>query len=152
MASFFDLQTGIFAGNCAPSSIPSGGQGYIDIDPTPGLNNPVWDGTAWQAGEPITEAPSGPDWDGLNLAIMADAAFNQAYAAVMQSHPLIAAALPAALTQVASGQTTMFATAFVAMCAAAEVTPAQRSAWADIGATFNAPAEFLDIVRGVGNV
>jgi hypothetical protein len=88
------------------------------------------------------------DWDGLNQAIMANAEFNQAYATVMQTYPLVAAALPAALTQVASGQTSMFETTFLAMCQIAQVSPEQRAIWADIGAAYNAPPKFLDIVRG----
>ena len=94
---------------------------------------------------PVVEPPN---WDGLNQAIMGNAEFNQAYATTMQTHPLVAAALPAALTQVASGQTSMFETTFLAMCQIAQVSPEQRGIWADIGATFNAPPEFLDIVRG----
>jgi hypothetical protein len=94
---------------------------------------------------PVVEPP---DWDGLNQAIMANAEFNQAYATVMQTYPLVAAALPAALTQVASGQASMFETTFLAMCQIAQVSPEQRAIWADIGATYNAPQDFLDIVRG----
>ena len=89
-----------------------------------------------------------PDWDGLNQAIMSNAEFNQAYATVMQAYPLVAAALPAALTQVASGQTSMFETTFLAMCQIAQVTSEQRGIWADIGAVYNAPQDFLDVVRG----
>ena len=96
----------------------------------------------------LNRIPTPPDWDGLNQAIMGNAEFNQAYATTMQTHPLVAAALPAALTQIASGQTSMFETTFLAMCQIASVTPEQRGIWADIGATFNAPPEFLDIVRG----
>jgi len=96
----------------------------------------------------LSRIPTPPDWDGLNQAIMGNAEFNQAYATTMQTHPLVAAALPAALTQVASGETSMFETTFLAMCQIASVTPEQRGIWADIGATFNAPPEFLDIVRG----
>jgi hypothetical protein len=95
--------------------------------------------------------PQPPNWDGLNQAIMANTEFNQAYATVMQTYPLVAAALPAALTQVASGQTSMFETTFLAMCQIAQVTPEQRAIWADIGATYNAPQDFLDIVRGATN-
>jgi hypothetical protein len=95
--------------------------------------------------------PDPPNWDGLNQAIMANAEFNQAYATTMQTHPLVAAALPAALTQVASGQTSMFETTFLAMCQIAQVSPEQRAIWADIGATYNAPPDFLDIVRGTDN-
>lgn len=89
-----------------------------------------------------------PDWDGLNMAIMGDAAFNAAYGAVMQSHPLIAAALPAALTQVATGQWRCFCASVCSMCAAAEVSPQQREAWAQIAEAHHAPAEFVAIVRG----
>lgn len=92
-----------------------------------------------------------PDWDGLNMAIMGDAAFNAAYGAVMQSHPLIAAALPAALTQVATGQTNMFGIAFLQMCAVAEVSPQQRESWAQIAEAHQAPPDFIKIVRGVIN-
>ena len=88
------------------------------------------------------------DWDGLNLAIMGDATFNAAYWAVMQSHPLIAATLPAALTQVGHGKINMFRTAFTQMCAAVEVSPQQRESWAQIAEAHHAPAEFVAIVRG----
>lgn len=105
-----------------------------------------------QGNEPLPYEPQPvvepPNWDGLNQAIMGNAEFNQAYAMTMQTHPLVAAALPAALTQVASGQTSMFETTFLAMCQIASVTSEQRGIWADIGATFNAPPGFLDIVRG----
>ena len=94
---------------------------------------------------PVVEPPN---WDGLNQAIMGNAEFNQAYAMTMQTHPLVAAALPVALTQVASGQTSMFETTFLAMCQIAQVSPEQRAIWADIGATYNPPQDFLDIVRG----
>ena len=97
--------------------------------------------------EPEAEPPA-PDWDGLNTAILSNAEFNQAYATVMQIYPLVAAALPAALTQVASGQTAMFETTFLAMCQIAQVSSEQRAIWADIGATYNAPSDFLNIVRG----
>jgi hypothetical protein len=88
------------------------------------------------------------DWDGLNNAILSNAEFNQVYGAVMASHPLIAAALPAALTQVSTGQTTMFATVYGQMCAVAEVTPAQRDEWAVIAENYYAPAEFVAVLRG----
>jgi hypothetical protein len=42
----------------------------------------------------------------------------------------------------------MFETTFLAMCQIAQVSPEQRAIWADIGAAYNAPPKFLDIVRG----
>jgi hypothetical protein len=99
--------------------------------------------------EPINPPVVPPtDWDGLNNSILSNTEFNQAYATTMQTHPLVAAVLPAALAQVASGQTSMFETAFLAMCQIAQVSPGQRAIWADIGAAYNAPPKFLDIVRG----
>lgn len=102
--------------------------------------------------EPINPPVVPPtDWDGLNQSILSNTEFNQVYAAVMVSHPLIAAALPAALTQVSTGQTAMFATVFTQMCAVAEVLPSQRETWAIIAENFHAPAEFVSIVRGAAN-
>jgi len=99
--------------------------------------------------EPINPPVVPPtDWDGLNNSILSNTEFNQAYATTMQTHPFVAAALPAALAQVASGQTSMFETTFLAMCYIAQVSSEQRAIWADIGAAYNAPPEFLDIVRG----
>ena len=99
--------------------------------------------------EPIKQSVLPPtDWDGFNQAILSNAEFNQVYAAVMASHPLIAAALPAALTQVASGQTAMFDAVFRQMCAVAEVSPGQRGVWADMADGYHAPAEFVAVVRG----
>lgn len=95
----------------------------------------------------LSRIPKRTDWDGFNQAILSNAEFNQVYAAVMASHPLIAAALPAALTQVASGQTAMFATVFTQMCAVAEVSPSQRGIWADMAESYHAPAEFVAVVR-----
>lgn len=103
---------------------------------------------AWREANQSEPAPPPTDWDGLNNAILSNAEFNAVYGAVMQSHPLIAAALPAALTQVATGQTTMFSTVYSQMCAVAEVTPAQRDEWAIIAEGFYAPDEFVAVVRG----
>jgi len=95
---------------------------------------------------PVVATPT--DWDGFNQAILSNTEFNQVYAAVMASHPLIAAALPAALTQVASGQTAMFATVFTQMCAVASVSAEQRGIWATLAETHHCPAEFVAVVRG----
>ena len=88
------------------------------------------------------------DWDGMNAAIMSNPEFNVVYAAVLASHPIIAASLPAALTQVANGQTGMFELLYSQMCAVAEVSPAQREIWAGMAESFYAPSSFVDIVRG----
>jgi hypothetical protein len=89
------------------------------------------------------------DWDGFNQAILSNLEFNAAYGAVMASHPLIAAALPAALTQVSTGQTTMFDTIYGQMCAVAEVPLAQREEWATIAEQFHAPEDFVKVIRGI---
>lgn len=106
---------------------------------------------AWRASMDTPEPEPPTDWDGFNLAILSNAEFNQVYGAVMQTHPLIAAALPAALTQVSTGQTSMFATAFTQLCAVAEVSPGQREAWAALAASYNCPDEFVAVIRGIGN-
>lgn len=124
---------------------------YIPAEPT---NIDYQEYLNWVAAgnEPLPyEAPPivpPTDWDGFNQAILSNPEFNAAYGAVMASHPLIAAALPAALTQVSTGQTTMFATVYGQMCAVAEVTPFQREEWATIAEQFHAPAEFVAVIRG----
>lgn len=151
MPSFYNLATGAFAGNCASDAVPPDGYAYIAIDPTPGMANPISDGTAWQAGEAIPDMLPPPNWDGLVSAVMGNAEFKAAWTAAAAIDPTIAWSLPTAFGMVGQGHPGNFINLFEAICALATVSPAQRSAWADIGATFNAPTEFLDIVRGVGN-
>jgi hypothetical protein len=76
MASFYNLTTGNFAGNCVPNAIPPTGQGYLDIDPIPGTNNPWWDGETWQAGEAPEEGELPPDIAGFRIAMITVESFN----------------------------------------------------------------------------
>ena len=101
--------------------------------------------------DPDEIQPPAPDWEGLVAAVMANAEFKAAWTAAAAIDPTIAWSLPTAFGMVGQGHPGNFINLFEAICALATVSPAQRSAWADIGATFNAPTEFLDIVRGVGN-
>lgn len=89
-----------------------------------------------------------PDWDGFNLAILANAEFNTAYGVAITAYPLVAAALPAALTQVAVGSITMFVTAFEALCQAASVSSEQRNIWATVAESYDLPTEFVAAIRG----
>ena len=92
--------------------------------------------------------PAPPDWDALNAAILLDPDWQAATAIVRAINPGLTEALPAAMTQIGSGQTAMFAFLYGQICTIAEVPPAQREAWATMAEGFNLPAEFVDIVRG----
>lgn len=93
-------------------------------------------------------APPEADWDGFNMAILSNTEFNQIYALVIGANPLVANALPAALTQVASGQTAMFALAFEQLCTLGSVSVEQRETWAQIAESFYLPDAFVVIIRG----
>ena len=95
---------------------------------------------------PVGATPT--DWDGFNNAILSDADFNNVFATVNATHPLVAASLPAALAQVASGQTSMFATVYGQICTLGGATVAQREAWATVAETCHCPADFVAVVRG----
>jgi hypothetical protein len=92
--------------------------------------------------------PIEPDWDGFNLAILTNAEFNAAYNTAMAAAPLVAAALPAALTQVATGSTSMLSVAFNALCQVALVDSTLRDDWADIAEFHNLPTDFVEVIRG----
>lgn len=112
----------------------------------------AYDAEQWEEYTPTEPEPEAlePDWDGFNLAILANPEFNAAYAVAIATFPLVAAALPAALTQVSSGSVTMFVVAFDALCQAAQVSTEQRTAWADVAVSHNLPTDFVSSVRGSG--
>lgn len=62
MPSHYNLATGAFAGNCAPNTPPPEGYGYTDIDFAAGTINPMWNGTAWEAGLPLPAADPAPNY------------------------------------------------------------------------------------------
>jgi hypothetical protein len=107
----------------------------------------------WETGEITTtwEPPAAlpePDWDALNAAILLEPNWQAATAIVRGINPGITEALPAAMTQISTGQTAMFAFLYSQICTLAEVSPAQRETWATMAEGFNLPAEFVVIVRG----
>lgn len=91
------------------------------------------------------------DWEGLVAEIMSNSEFKAAWIAASSIDPTIAWSLSTAFSMVGQGYPGNFNNIFNTMCELAQVTSEQREVWADIGATFNAPSEFLDIVRGVIN-
>ena len=95
---------------------------------------------------PVVATPT--DWDGFNNAILSDADFNDVFATVNATHPLVAASLPAALAQVASGQTSMFSTVYNQICTLGGATVAHQDTWATLAETYHAPAELVAVVRG----
>jgi hypothetical protein len=101
--------------------------------------------------DPDEIQPPAPDWEGLVAAVMANDEFKAAWVAAAAIDPPIGWSLSTAFGMVGQGHPGNFINLFNAICALAEVSPEQRGIWADIGGAYNAPAEFLDIVRGVGN-
>lgn len=91
------------------------------------------------------------DWEELVAEIMSNSEFKAAWIAASSIDPTIAWSLSTAFSMVGQGYPGNFNNIFNTMCELAQVTSEQREVWADIGATFNAPSEFLDIVRGVIN-
>lgn len=92
-----------------------------------------------------------PNWEGLVAEVMSNPEFKAAWIAAAAIDPTIAWSLPTAFGMVGQGHPGNFINLFNAICALAQVSPEQRGIWADIGATYNAPSKFLDIVRGVTN-
>ena len=108
-----------------------------------------WDtGTVSVDPDWVASGPPAPDWDGLNAAILLDPDWQAATAIVRAINPGLTEALPAAMTQIGTGQAAMFAFLYDQICTIAEVALAQRDAWATMAEGFNLPAEFVDIVRG----
>lgn len=108
----------------------------------------IVDGTTTRATTPKTVVT---DWEELVAEIMSDSEFKAAWIAASSIDPTIAWSLSTAFSMVGQGYPGNFNNIFNTMCELAQVTSEQREVWADIGATFNAPSEFLDIVRGVIN-
>jgi hypothetical protein len=95
--------------------------------------------------------PDPPNWEGLVAEVMSNLEFKAAWIAAAEIDPTIAWSLPTAFGMVGQGHPGNFINLFNAICALAQVSPEQRAIWADIGATYNAPPDFLDIVRGTDN-
>lgn len=94
---------------------------------------------------PVVEPPN---WEGLVAEVMSNPEFKAAWIAAAAIDPTIAWSLPTAFEMVGQGHPGNFINLFNAICALAQVSPEQRAIWADIGAIYNAPQDFLDIVRG----
>lgn len=92
-----------------------------------------------------------PNWEGLVAEVMSNPEFKAAWIAAAAIDPTIAWSLPTAFGMVGQGHPGNFINLFNAICALVQVSPEQRGIWADIGATYNAPQDFLDIVRGTDN-
>ena len=92
--------------------------------------------------------PDPPNWEGLVAEVMSNPDFKAAWIAAAAIDPTIAWSLPTAFGMVGQGHPGNFINLFNAICTLAQVTPEQREIWATIGATYNAPQDFLDIVRG----
>lgn len=148
MASFIDQMTKEFLGQGSDSGNVPEGQLLVNSDPPASGDKLFFINGIWVDESFLIQ----PDWEGLVSAVMGNAEFKAAWIAASAIDPTIAWSLPTAFGQVGQGYPGNFINLFEAICTLAEVSPAQRAAWADIGATFNAPAEFLDIVRGEGNV
>ena len=125
-------------------------EGYSTSPNTRAALQAAYDRGDWQTYTPPEPEPVEPEpqWDLFNLAILTNAEFNAAYNVAMASSPLVAAALPAALTQVSTGSTAMIAVAFNALCQVAEVAPALRATWAGIAENHYLPSEFVEVIRG----
>ncbi len=110
------------------------------------LNDAIAAGN-WIETEPELTIVPQHDWDGMNLAILSDEDFNQVYSQCLATHPLLAASLPAALTQVANGQDSMFIEIFNKICIVGGATSEMRSRWADLAESYFLPDQIINSIR-----
>lgn len=101
-------------------------------------------------GIPITP-PQTADWDAFNAQMLADTDFNAVYATASRASPVLAASLPAALTQVSTGQIYMFTTVWEQIMTLGGATQTQRDAWGVFAADAQLPQVFIDIIVGNTN-
>lgn len=144
MASFIDQTTKEFLGQGFDNDSVPEGQLLVNSDPPSGEDKLFFINGIWVDESFLIQ----PNWEGLVSAVMGNAEFKAAWLAAAAIDPTIAWSLPTAFGQVGLGYPGNFINLFNAICALAEVSLEQRGIWADIGTTFNAPTEFLDIVRG----
>ncbi|MEM6436376.1 MAG: hypothetical protein AAF773_21395 [Cyanobacteria bacterium P01_D01_bin.115] len=117
--------------------------------PPPGVNCVVWTDAELEAARSETEAIQAPDWDGFNGWILGDQDFNAVYGQAIANGAIAKAnALFVAYTQVASGSTQTFATAFNAVCEAGGATAQARTQWATQAKAMHLPETFCQIIKG----
>lgn len=87
------------------------------------------------------------NWDSFNLAMITDADFNQVYNNCLAIAPLIANALPSALTQVAEGKLSMFDLIFNQICQIGNADSTMREVWGGYALSANLPMDFITIIN-----
>ena len=95
---------------------------------------------------PVVEPPN---WPGFVIAIQSDPDFKTVWVAANAADPLAAQSLLVAFGHVATGGLETFAPRYNAVCAFGGATAEQREAWAILAESYHAPAEFVEVVRGI---
>ena len=88
------------------------------------------------------------NWDMFNAMMLSDSEFNQVYNTANSIAPVICASLPAALTQVSTGQLSMFAVIWSQIMQLGNATPEMKVKWSNWASNNNLPVKFVDIISG----
>lgn len=89
------------------------------------------------------------NWPPLVFSITNDESFNLVWELANSKKPLIASSLITSFNNVASGSLETFKHFLNEVCLLGEATQDQRNNWATLAESFNAPEDFVKVVKGI---